>query len=128
MITNQDDLVNYTGMDKIYIPNDKINQNYSYRFNGDYIDIITNNNCYTNYNQTYCDCYRYNYKNNVMSNTYQCSTSSNNPSINFQLISNDINYSEIIRERFIQDKGILIAMVILGLIFAILLTKERKHL
>lgn len=128
MINNQDDLNKYTAMNKIYIPNNLINQNYSYRINGDFIDIITNQSCYTNYNTTYCNCYRYNYKNNITTDVYSCSTNNNNPVINYQLITNDINYSEVLRERFIQDKGIVLLMIILGILFAIFLTKERKHI
>lgn len=128
MITNSNDITKYTEMNKIYIPSDKINSNYSYRFNGDFIDIITNQNCYSQYSTTYCDCYRYNYKENVMSQTYTCSTNSNNPIINYQLITSDINYSSAIREKYIQDKMIYIGIFIIGIIFAILLTKERRHL
>lgn len=128
MITNNEEITKYTEMNKIYIPSDKINSNYSYRFNGDYIDIITNQNCYTNYNTTYCDCYRYNYKENIMSQTYSCSTNNNNPIINYQLITSDINYSSAIREKYTQDKIIGIGIFIIGIIFAILLTKERRHL
>lgn len=126
MINNSDDISKYTDMNKIYIPVDKVNSNFSYRFNGDYIMIITNQNCYTNYTTQYCDCYQYNYKNNVMSDTLTCNTSSNNAVIPFSSISSDINYSQYIRNNFIQDKGTIIFMVILGLLFAIFLTKERS--
>lgn len=126
MINNSDDISKYTDLNKIYIPVDKVNSNYSYRFNGDYIMIITNQNCYTNYTTQYCDCYQYNYKNNVMSDTLTCNTSSNNAVIPFSSISSDINYSQYIRNNFIQDKGTIIFMVILGLLFAIFLTKERS--
>lgn len=126
MINNSDDVSKYTDLNKIYIPVDKVNSNYSYRFNGDYIMIITNQNCYTNYTTQYCDCFQYNYKNNVMSDTLTCNTSSNNAVIPFSSISSDINYSQYIRNNFIQDKGTIIFMVILGLLFAIFLTKERS--
>lgn len=128
MIENTNDINKYTQMDKIYIPSNYINSNYSYRFNNNFIDIITNNNCYTNYNTTYCDCYRYEYKNNVISNVYTCSTNNSNASIDFTYITSDINYSSAIREKFIQDKLILIGIFIIGIIFAILLTKERKYI
>ena len=127
MIENNNDIQEYTGRNKIYIPSSVVNQQYSYRFNGDYIDIITNVSCYQNYNTTYCNCYRYNYKNNVLSEVYSCNTNSNSPSINYNYITSDINYSGIIRERFIQEKGLYLVMIILGILFAIWLTKERKH-
>lgn len=128
MINNSNDILKYTEMNKIYIPSDKVNSNYSYRFNGDYIDIITNVGCYTNYNTTYCDCYRYNYKTNVMSQMYNCSTNNNNPIINYNYITSDINYSDAIREKYIQDKGIMILVILIGILFAIFLTRERKHI
>lgn len=40
-----------------YLPTEYINSNFKYRLNNDYITIITNNNCYTQYSSTYCDCY-----------------------------------------------------------------------
>lgn len=128
MITNNEDIVKYTEMNKIYIPSQYVNSNYSYRFNGDFIDIITNVNCYSQYNTTYCNCYRYNWKTNVISDTYSCSTNNNNPVINYNYITSDINYSESIREKYIQDKMLYIGIFIIGIIFAILLTKERKRL
>lgn len=126
MINNNNDITEYTNYNKIYIPNNYNNQNYSYRINGDNILIITNNNCYTNYNTTYCDCNTYNYKNNVVSETYACNTNNNNPTIAYTSITSDINYSEHIRNIFIQDKGILLIIIIVGLLFAKLLLTERS--
>lgn len=40
-----------------YLPTDSINSNYKYTINNDYIRVYTDNNCYTQYNSTYCDCY-----------------------------------------------------------------------
>lgn len=128
MITNQNDLVNYTNYNKLYIPNDFVNENWKYNFNGDYIIIRTNRNCRTNYNTTYCDCMTYNYKNNVVSTTYECNyTSDSNQTIAYSSISTDINDSMYIRDRFIQDKGIIIAIVLLGIILALLLTKRGAY-
>lgn len=126
MITNQEDLTKYTNENKIYIPTTYKNQNYTYKINGDYITIITNNNCYTNYNTTYCDCYMYNFENNLISNGYSCSTNNNNPTIAYNYISDDINDSKYIREKYIEDKSIIIYMIGIGIIFAILLMKGRK--
>lgn len=128
MITNQNEITKYTEMNKIYIPSNMVNSNYIYRFNGDFIDITTNLNCYNSYNTTYCDCYRYEYKNNVISNVYTCSTNSSSPVISFNYITSDINYSNAIREKYIQDKFIYFGIFIIGIIFAIFLTRERKHL
>ena len=126
MITNQEEITKYTNENKIYIPTQYKNQNYTYKINGDYITIITNNNCQTNYNTTYCTCYYYNYKNNLMSDSYSCSTNNNNPSISYSLISNDINDSIYIRNRYIEDKSIMFFIIGIGIIFAILLMKGRR--
>lgn len=40
-----------------YLPSNMINSNYKYTASNDYIRVYTNNNCYTQYNSTYCDCY-----------------------------------------------------------------------
>ena len=128
MIIEQNDLVNYEELDKIYIPNDYRNQNYKYNFSGDYIIIRTNTNCRTQNTQQYCTCYAYNYKTNVISTGYECNyTSTSNQSLAYTSISEDINDSMYIRDRFIQDKGLYIAIFILGLILAILLTKRGAY-
>ena len=40
-----------------YLPTNLINQNYYYNISNNYIVVRTNNNCYQNYQTTYCDCY-----------------------------------------------------------------------
>lgn len=42
---------------KTFLPTDSININYKYTISNDYYRIYTNENCYTQYNSTYCDCY-----------------------------------------------------------------------
>lgn len=129
MIIEQNDLVNYENLNKIYIPNNYNNQNYKYNFSGDYIIIRTNQNCRTNYNTQYCDCYAYNYENNVISEAYECTyNTTSNQTINNTYISSDINDSMYIRDRFIQDKMLYIGIFILGIILAIFITKERKFI
>lgn len=62
---------------KLYLPSQYINSNYQYFLDNNYILVRTNNNCYTQYNTTYCDCFRvfpnYNY---VRSENYSCSSGS----------------------------------------------------
>ena len=41
---------------KTFLPTDLINDNYTYNINNDTIIVRTNNNCYTQYTSTYCDC------------------------------------------------------------------------
>lgn len=126
MIENSNDIQEYENMNKLYIPNNYKNQNYTYKFNGDYILIITNNNCYQNYNTVYCDCISYNYKNNVLSEVYTCNTNNSNPTINYSYISSDINDSQYIKNRFTNDYLIYFLILIVGLLFAKWLTSERK--
>lgn len=115
--------------EKIYIPTQYINNNYSYRISGDNIVIITNNQCYQSYNQTYCDCYTYIPKENLMSEVYSCNIANNNTQIiNVTKITDDPNYSNKIRTDYIQENFIYIGIFIIGIIFAILLTKERSRL
>ena len=126
MINNENDITEYKSRNKIYIPEEVNQNNWQYKMNGDYITIISNQNCQTNYNTTYCNCYYYNWKENVLSEVYTCNTNNSNPTINRNNITSDINYSSHIRNEFIQDKGIYISMIIVGILFAIFLTKERK--
>lgn len=60
-----------------YLPSDYIKSEYKYTLSDGVIRVITNKNCYQNYNSTYCDCYDI-YLNNdyLVSNTINCN---NNP-------------------------------------------------
>lgn len=126
MINNQDEITKYKQEDKIYIPTELKNQNYEYKLNGDYIIIITNNNCQTQMNSTYCDCIYYNKEENLTMTTVSCNRNNNNQSIPYSKITDDINYSKIIRMRYYQDKMILISVIIIALLIASFLTKERN--
>jgi hypothetical protein len=128
MIKNSTDISNYSNYNKIYIPSELNNSNYQYKISDDHIIVITNRNCYTQYNSTYCDCYYYNYKNNLTSSTYTCNTNNSSTSLNYSSISSDINDSVYLSNRFYQDKSILLFVIILALIFARFLTKERSHI
>lgn len=67
-----------------YLPTQYINSNYTYSITNDYIIVRTNQNCYTNYSTTYCDCYNVFYKADYMiGNKYSCSTSSTTNSISY---------------------------------------------
>lgn len=126
IIRNQQDINNYKQYNKIYIPNEYNNTNWKYYENGNYIRIVTNNNCYTQYNTTYCDIYDYNVERNLISKTY---TGNNNPNlveIDKQYVTSDINYSTHIREIFIQDKITMLGVIAIGILFAILLSKELR--
>lgn len=61
----------------IFLPGELINSNYKYTLSDGVIRVITNNNCYNNYNTTYCDCYDVYLNNDYMvSNVINCN---NNP-------------------------------------------------
>ena len=127
MITNQTEINKYSQINKQYLPQEYINNNYIYSYNGDYIHIIKDTNCYYNYNTQYCDCNNYNWKTNVMEITYSCRRSDQYTSININQFTSDISYSERITNYYIKDKAMQISMILIGILFAIMLLKERKH-
>lgn len=127
-ITNESDVSSYSSLNKMYIPDDYINTSFNYYFNGDYINIITPNDCYTNYNSTYCTCYMYNRDHNVVSEAYSCNTNTSLPKISMDSITSDINYSKSIKNDYYSSTIIYLLMFILALVFARMLTRERSHL
>lgn len=57
----------------IYLPTQFDQSNFIYRLTDDStVQIITNNNCVTNYTQTNCDCYDYYLNRGVSSSSYSC--------------------------------------------------------
>lgn len=110
----------------IYIPEELYNENYNYYFDNEYIRIETNNNCYTQYNATYCDCYLYNTKENITSETYACNNNIDNTKIAIEKVTDDITNNVYIIQDYLQRSQIGILMIILGIIFALFLTKERS--
>lgn len=126
LISNVNDLNKYKEYNKIYIPENYNKNTYDYYINGNNIRIITNNNCYTQYNTTYCDIYEYNIENNLISRTYNGNANPNLIEIDRQYITSDINYSNHIRQVYIQDKLTFLAIIGIGIIFAILVSKEMR--
>ena len=62
---------------KTYLPSDAINSSYHYSVSNDYYLVRTNNNCYTQYSATYCDCYYIYPKNDyIRSETQSCNYNS----------------------------------------------------
>jgi hypothetical protein len=117
------DLSNYSG--KLYLPESIINNNYSYYLNGNNIRIITNNNCYTQYNSTYCDCYDYIYSKDILTESISCNTSSNLSKIDKTLITSDKYYSDSIMTQFFNTNYLYLLMFIGVILFITFLTKER---
>lgn len=75
-----------------YLPSDVINANYHYYSNGTYFTIKTNNNCYSQYNTQYCDCfYIYPQQDYLRSELFSCS-GSNNQEISYSKFSDAVSY------------------------------------
>lgn len=126
MINNDNDI---KLQNKIYIPQEYINQNYKYNFNGDYIQIRTNQNCRTSNTYQYCNCYYYNWKTNTISTTYECTyNTTSNYNIAYSQISSDIKYSEPLRNTYYMNNILRISVFVIAIIFFIALTKERSSI
>lgn len=66
----------------MYLPEEYLNENYTYYLNGNNILILTNRNCYTNYNTSYCDCITYNPEMKIITEARSCNTNQNLYEIN----------------------------------------------
>lgn len=74
----------------LYVPSNLYNQNYQYWLTNNTSTLVvrTNDNCYTNLNNQYCDCYEvYIERNYLISMPYSCRTSTSNSQISY----NDLN-------------------------------------
>lgn len=86
---------------KTYLPGEFINSNYKYNINEDYIIVKTNNNCYTNYNTSYCDCYYvYPHLDYLSTEAYSCNYS-NSGNISYHSFTSDWVYRSDITDIFI---------------------------
>lgn len=76
----------------VFIPGELIDNDYKYTISDGIIRVITNNNCYTNYNTTYCDCYDVFINNDYMvSNSISCNYNPTNYVTSLRF-TNDIFY------------------------------------
>lgn len=112
---------------KLYMPSEYINSNYIYFYNNNDIIVNTRQNCYNQYNTTYCDCFHVFINNNyVTSNTYQCSTTSNNSIISYDRFSSDIfnlpNFSNIF---IIYISIVVICVYILKSLYSVFRKRSR---
>lgn len=128
MINDSGNITKYQNANKIYIPQDYYNQNWKYTLNNDTVTIITNNNCYSQYSSTYCDCRQYNIKNNIITEVYQCNSNPSNGLINHNYISIDINDSPRAREQYTQQYIIWLGMLIIGILLTIALKKNSRKM
>lgn len=128
MIKNEEQIIKYKEFNKIYIPSEYINENYKYTISGDEITIITNENCYTNYNNQYCDCIRYNERYNIVTERYQCNRNPSNYILSSNQLTDDINYSTRITNQYKNEYVILYGIVIIALLFIIMTRKSSRRL
>lgn len=129
-IINDSDVSTYSSLNKLYIPDEYLNSSFKYYFNNNTnrITIITNNDCYSQYNSNYCSCYMYDVDNNIVSESYSCNTNSSLPIISFDSLTNDINYSNNIKDIYFSNTIIYLLMFVVALLFTSRLTRERSHL
>lgn len=129
MIVNNELIEKYKEDNKIYIPEKMNKTNYKYIIDsGDIITIITNENCYTNYNTEYCDCYKYNIRHNIISQGNACNRNQTNGIISQEYITSDINNSERITRDYINEYTISFLILISALIFVSIFKKNSRNL
>ena len=128
MIKNEEQKTEYEQYNKIYIPKEYINENYKYQISGDEITIITNENCYTNYNNQYCDCIRYNERYNIKTERYECNRNASNYILNSSQLTDDVNYSYRITNDYKNNYIILYGIVIIALLFIITIKKNSRRI
>ena len=128
MIKNEEQKLEYEQFNKIYIPSEYINENYKYTISGDEITIITNENCYTNYNNQYCDCIRYNERYNIKTERYECNRNPNNYILSSNQVTDNINYSTRITTEYKNNYIILYGIVIIALLFILTIKKNSRRL
>lgn len=125
---NGENINKYKEINKIYVPEDYIKANWKYTINNDTITIMTNNNCYTQYSSTYCDCRQYNIKYNIIGDIYQCNVNNTNNIINVSQLTNDINYSERIRNNYVEEYGIMFLVLITAVLLTQLFKKNSRRI
>lgn len=127
MITEQDSINRYINENKIYIPSDYKNSNYKYTLDNDTITIITNNNCRTQYNNQYCDCRKYNVKYNIIGEVYECNSNVTSNLINYNYITDDLNYSSHITNEYTKDYIIYFGIIIVAILLLSTLKKNSRR-
>lgn len=124
MISGNETTTKWTKDNKIYIPQEINFQNNRYTISNDEITVITDNNCYTQYQTTYCDCYRYNAKYNIVTETYACNRNPSNYIIDNSYISSDINDSYRITRDYSNYYLIFFQILMVMLLFTIVMKRN----
>lgn len=128
IIKNEKKIEEYKNQLKLYVPEEYYNQNYQYRYNNKIITIVTNKNCRTQYNTTYCNCYNFFIEENITSEVYECSNNTNQYTIPIEKITTDINHNERIRNDYMQETMINYFVFIIAIAFVIaMLTREVRY-
>lgn len=127
MITSNETIQKYSEYNKIYIPMNYYNADNKYTISGDELTIISNNNCYTQYSTTYCDCNRYNIRYNIVTETYSCNRNPNNYIIDSSYITTDPDYSDRIISYFRDNYIITYGIVIIVFLFTLTFKKNSRR-
>lgn len=129
MITNEELLEKYKDINKVYVPEEYVKEQYKYVIDSDnIITIITNENCYTNYNTEYCDCYKYNINQNIISKGNPCNRNQATGIISNEKITNDINYNPRIIERYYYDNILSIIMIATIILIVTMFKKNSRNI
>lgn len=123
---NGENIEKFKNKNKIYVPEDYVETNNRYTINNETLTIITDKNCTSNYNTTYCDCRDYNIKYNIITETYQCNRNTTNKLVNSQYITSDINESVKITNEYVKEYSIYLLMII-GIILIVNLFKRNSR-
>lgn len=127
MINSNETIQKYVEYNKIYIPMEYYNSNNKYTISGDELTIISNKNCTTQYQTTYCDCNRYNIRYNIATETYQCNRNPSNYIIDSNYITTDPDYSDRIISYFRDNYIILYGIVIIVFLFTLTFKKNSRR-
>lgn len=129
MIQNQEQKTEYeTNYNKIYVPSEYVENTNKYTIDNENLTIITNHNCITSYNTTQCDCYRYNIKYNIITQSYQCNRNPNNYILKNQSITTDSNYSTRITSEYAKNYEIFFWITLIVLITTILFKRNSRNI
>lgn len=126
---NGENITKYKAKNKIYIPTELLDEDYQYTINNNEITIYTNENCYTSYNTTYCDCYRYNEQYNIKTYNYSCNVGNiGNYRLSYQSLSDNINDSLRITRDYMNDYIILFLTMILGIMIVSMFKSNSRRI
>lgn len=111
---------------KIYLPRQYVNNNYIYSMTDNHITINTRNNCYQQYNVTYCDCFNvYPSMNYISTSTYSCNVNLGNTIYHGDIDSNILNIPNISNVFIVWFIILFIPMYIITKMFGVFRKRSR---